>query len=217
MTRRRQTFASEMRPLSGGSGNEWPVNYETVGHPPELWAPRVAWRGQASIVERFWSRVNKSGPLHRELGTRCWEWTGCVVARYGQISLGHPSTPGAKRWKTHRFSWELHNGPIPDGLRVCHACDNPLCVNPAHLFLGTQKENVHDAIRKGRRCAFGVQKLNPDDVRVIRAQLARGLTHREIAAAFRVGRTTITNIATGATWAHLCDSHHVGHVAGGVR
>lgn len=188
-----------------GSDNGCPVNYEPVGAVTHPGGGHIAWRGQAPIVDRFWAKVNKNGPIpaHRpELGP-CWQWTGCVVARYGQLSLGHPSTPGSKRWKSHRFSWELHRGPVPDGLRVCHGCDNCLCVNPSHLFLGTQKENVHDAIRKGRRNAFGHQKLNADDVRVIRAQAARGILHIDIAKAFGVARNTVSQIVSGKTWAHL--------------
>src|SRR5687768_1246351 len=98
--------------VSFGSDNKWRVNYEPVGQ-----ATAGSWRGQKPIVERFWSKVNRNGPIPShcpELG-RCWLWTGCIVARYGQISLGHPYTPGSKRWKTHRFSWELHEGPVPHG------------------------------------------------------------------------------------------------------
>lgn len=197
--------------FSAASDNDCLVNYETVGRLTEssnsarVRHPHIAWRGQESIVDRFWKRVNKNGPVppHRpELGP-CWQWTGLVVARYGQISLGHPSTPGSKRWKTHRFSWELHHGAIPEHLRVMHQCDNCLCVNPAHLELGTQKQNVHDAIHKGRRNAFGQQKLTPDDVRVIRAQAARGILHKDIARAFGIGRSTVSGIVSGRQWAHL--------------
>lgn len=179
------------------------VNDESVGCVPQR---KIAWRGQRPIVDRFWSRVNRDGPIHPVLGTACWLWTGIVVARYGYITLGHPRTPGSKRWKTHRFSWELHRGPIPDHLRVCHQCDNPLCVRPEHLFLGTQKENVHDAIRKGRRNAYGIQKLNPDDVRVIREQAARGLRQADIASAFRIGRSTVSGIVNRKSWNHLSAS-----------
>lgn len=196
--------------FSSGSDNNCGVNYEHVGRTPDgsggrlagVMAPRIAWRGQRPIVDRFWAKVNKGGPIHPELGP-CWQWTGCVVARYGQVSLGHPSTPGSKRWKSHRFSWELHHGPVPDGLVVRHRCDNCLCVNPAHLELGTQKQNVHDGIRRGRRNAWGIQKLSPDDVRVIRAQLARRIPQKDIASAFGIARNTVSQIATGKTWSHL--------------
>lgn len=192
----------------GGSDNECLVKNESVGRTPEnvtagVRLPRVSWRGQEPIVARFWSKVDRNGPRHPLLNTNCWQWTGCVVARYGQIGLGHPSTPGSKRWKTHRFSWELHNGPIPEGQTVRHKCDNPLCVRPDHLEIGTQKQNVHDSILRGRRNAFGHQKLTVDDVRVIRLQLANGLTHAEIASAFSIGRSTVTNIANNHTWSSV--------------
>ena len=156
---------------------------------------RVAWRGQRPIVDRFWSKVHKTAT--------CWLWTGCVVARYGQIGLGHPYSAYGKRWKTHRFSWELHHGPIPKGLKVCHRCDVPLCVRPSHLFLGTQAENVHDSSRKGRKNAWGIQKLNADDVLVIRAQSARGISQKDIAKAFGIARSTVSGIVHRKSWGYL--------------
>jgi hypothetical protein len=159
--------------------------------------PVVSWRGQKDIVARFWQRVNKTDG--------CWLWTGASLSggRYGQIGLGHPSTPGSKRWRTHRFSWELHFGPIPADKVVCHSCDTPLCVRPDHLFLDTQRGNVLDSSHKGRRNAFGRQVLSPDDVRVIRAQFARGISQRDIAQAFSVSKGCIHAVVRGKSWAHL--------------
>ena len=90
--------------------------------------------------DRFWAKVDKSGD--------CWLWTGAIFAGngYGQFSPAHHVNVAA-----HRFSWELHNGPIPDGLLVCHHCDTPLCVRLDHLFLGTASDNMQDMIRKGRQ------------------------------------------------------------------
>lgn len=95
-------------------------------------------------AERFWKKVNKDGP--QILDTKCWAWTGALnnwnCARfwiYGRTVV-----------YASRFSWELHYGSIPEGLFVCHHCDNPSCVNPEHLFLGTCKDNRDDMIRKGR-------------------------------------------------------------------
>lgn len=157
-----------------GSDNVSPVNYEigveAVGGAPEFAKrmPRVSWRGQDSIVSRFWKFVNKT--------PTCWLWTGKSGGpRHKTISLGHPSTPGSKCWLVHRFSWELHFGPIPDGLVVCHRCDNPICVRPDHLFLDTQQGNVHDALRKGRWNAWGRQRLTAEDVQIIRTQAANGV------------------------------------------
>jgi hypothetical protein len=98
---------------------------------------------KASLEERFWTRVSW-GPADR-----CWPWTGAGRGNgYGHV---HRSGRGATTTLAHRLSWEIHHGPIPEGLFVLHRCDNPRCVNPAHLFLGTQKTNIHDMIGKGRR------------------------------------------------------------------
>lgn len=90
------------------------------------------------LTERFWARVDVV------VGS-CWVWTGAVGDHgYGRI------TEKGKRYRAHRMAWLINCGEIPEGLSVLHKCDNPSCVNPDHLFLGTQKVNIADGIQKGR-------------------------------------------------------------------
>lgn len=98
-----------------------------------------------SWVDRFWAKVNKHGTVIRpELGP-CWEWTAARFdSGYGMVGLNRKTS------YTHRTSWVIHNGAIPDGLKVLHKCDNPPCVNPTHLFLGSAKDNTDDMNAKNR-------------------------------------------------------------------
>ncbi len=92
------------------------------------------------MTEKFWSRVDKSGGANA-----CWPWTGSrLPTGYGQVYQA-----GGQRLLAHRTAWELENGPIPDGMRVLHHCDNPPCCNPGHLFLGTDADNMNDRDQKG--------------------------------------------------------------------
>jgi hypothetical protein len=110
-----------------------------------------------SIECRFWSKVDKSsGP------DACWTWTSKARSNDGKGYGAFNSGSGSVR--AHRFAWELTNGPIPDGLHVCHECDNPLCCNPAHFFLGTPKDNNADMISKGRQWV-----VTPEHIERLRA------------------------------------------------
>jgi hypothetical protein len=99
-------------------------------------------RGGISFEERFWARVDSSGGLWG-----CWPWMG-ARERNGYGQLGNRIL--RKHLKAHRVAYELAVGPIPEGFLVCHACDNPPCCNPSHLFVGTGADNTHDMIAKGR-------------------------------------------------------------------
>ena len=150
-----------------------------------------------TLEERFWAKVRLD-----EDG--CWEWTA-HRDRKGYGALGR----GGAVVKAHRLSWELHNGPIPIGMAVCHACDNPPCVRPDHLFLGTIGDNNRDMQLKGRASGGtrGEQQhlsvLTADDVREIRARAAAGEPHRSIGATYGVVKSTISKIVTGKNWRHV--------------
>lgn len=137
----------------------------------------------------------------------CWVWTGPVLNHgYGHFSMKCCGT----KWTTgaHRASYILAKGDIPDGLFVCHACDNPLCVNPDHLFLGTPRDNTHDCIQKGRfRRAIGDRnrhaKLTEANVLEILRLHSEGLNSIQIAEKFNVNDQSVRNIVRGKTWKHV--------------
>lgn len=138
--------------------------------------------------ERFWSKV-AVGEV-----SECWEWLASKSLGYGRFSIH------GKMWQAHRVAWTLTFGPIPEGLHVCHHCDNKGCCNPYHLFLGTDLDNIQDSARKGRMA----KKLSIEDVREIRELLEEdNLLLREIAALFGVRGVAIGKIKSGYTWAWL--------------
>ncbi len=159
---------------------------------------------------RFWGRVDKSG--------ECWIWTGpCQGKGYGQAPV-----PGGRSKRAHRVAWELVHGPIPDGISVLHHCDNPPCVRPKHLFLGTAADNNADMMAKGRQrpgithagnrgwstrnrqrvigAGNPAAKLAPEQVETIRARRLSGEPLSRLAVEFGVSETTISRIALGRSW-----------------
>jgi HNH endonuclease len=120
----------------------------------------------------------------------CWIWTGATDGRYGLLDTA----------KAHRVSWIVNRGPIPLGRHILHRCDNTLCVQPAHLFLGDPAANARDRQAKGRTVLSPPRKLTEADVRAIRTSTEPGVT---LAARFGVTGANISAIRKRATWAHV--------------
>lgn len=130
--------------------------------------------------------------------TSCWLWHGPAAGPRATHVYGFIG-----RTRAHRLSWELHCGPIPEGMEVCHRCDVPLCVNPTHLFVGTHYENMQDRNRKGRTTkgnGFSSTKLTESAVKEI---LASAENHRVMAARFGVDFRTISQVRKRQIWAHV--------------
>jgi hypothetical protein len=138
--------------------------------------------------ERFWSYVQKRGP------SDCWEWQGSRGHRgHGRFRVGQ------KVKKAHRIAYMLTYGDLADDLEVGHACGNPPCCNPEHLFVATHKETIYLAIRQGR-----MGKRGYDIADAIRDDYATGrYTHRHLAAKYQLAHSMVTNILTGKQWADM--------------
>lgn len=156
-----------------------------------------------SLIKRFWSYVNIEGLLD------CWNWTGAKNHwGYGMIGLGK-RTDGTER--AHRVSWSLVYGGIPDGMCILHKCDNPACVNPSHLFLGTPLDNEKDMRAKGRGknppIFIGINNpethFTEEDIICIRILAQQEISFRQIGRMYNVGHSTISNIVNCRTWKHI--------------
>jgi hypothetical protein len=157
---------------------------------------------------RFWSNVDRLGP------DDCWRWLGTTDVRgRGQVYLGRVNGRLIRASAT-RMAWELMNGAIPDGQKLCHTCDNVRCCNAQrHLFLGSQLQNLRDCSFKHRRNAFGQQKLQVADVRELRALAAAGTPRKAIAQRFGIAPHTVTLIVHRHSWAWLDAPEVILHTA----
>ncbi len=158
----------------------------------------IGTRSHGTVEQRFWKHVNKDGD--------CWLWTAHTKTgkEYGRLGAGGD---GGKYLLAHRVSYEIHYGAISDGMVVMHKCDNPRCVNPEHLTVGTTSDNIKDAYAKGRKLTPFKQGsehhaavLNADIVREVRVS---NLKSRELAKIYGCSRNAIDAIKQGRTWKHI--------------
>jgi uncharacterized protein (DUF433 family) len=144
-----------------------------------------------SLAERFWSKVDKAGE------DECWLWTASLNHYgYGQIQMLGPL--GWRPTQASRVAYTLTHGPIPEGGWVLHSCDTPACCNPAHLRLGTPKENSQDMVNRGRAAKPGA-RITPDDVRDIRRRGAHESQHT-IAHDFPLSPSQVNRIINKKRW-----------------
>lgn len=158
-------------------------------------------------TSRFWQYVKK--------GDGCWEWQGnTAIGGYGGIK------EGTRTIRAHRLSWEIHFGPIPAGMLVCHSCDNPPCVRPDHLFLGTHTDNMRDARAKNRIDASGAgrnfhkrgiqrgerhgqARITEAMVRWIREQRAAGMSYNDLAQHSGLTYQGVYHVVNRTSWRHV--------------
>lgn len=159
-------------------------------------------RGEPTIPlkERLYSKI----VVNKRSG--CWEWTGTKRNGYGRLIVGSRVNGTRRNMSAHRLSYELNYGPIPEKMEVCHKCDNPACINPSHLFLGTKADNSADRDRKGRNIIHTgeeqpMAKLTKKAVKDARWERAfRGTTFQRLAEKYGVSKKTIQNAVKGVTW-----------------
>lgn len=191
------------------AGECWERQVDGTQCPCDWYTSETTMRPEDDEAARFWARVRKT--------ETCWIWdAGGDRKGYGKFYVGR----GINR-QAHRWAWESINGPIPDGMLVRHTCDNPPCVNPAHLEVGTQLDNMRDAVERGRirrgddhptrrdpsLVTRGEQrtqaKLTEAQVTEIRALAAEGIARRKIARMFDIAEVTVRKIVNRETWSHV--------------
>ena len=158
------------------------------------------------VGDRFWPKVERTDG--------CWLWRGATTLRgYGTLGVGSMRDGTRRHAMAHRVSYEIHFGPIPDGLFVCHSCDNPPCVNPAHLFLGTPAQNTADMHAKGRGVVPVSPAVSGEQVSTAKLTTAQAIEIRQlydaggglrgIAGKFGISRAQVCNIGRRKAWRSL--------------
>lgn len=158
-----------------------------------------------NTINDFWKKVDKNGPeVSDKADGKCWVWAGTDIRR------GYPRLAARGRyWSAHRYSWFIHNGEIPVGTQVLHRCDNKVCVNPDHLFLGTSADNRRDCVQKERQARgehHGRSKLTEESVREIRSRFVSGCRvngARALAMEFGVLPFVIRKVVNRQNWGHV--------------
>jgi hypothetical protein len=199
---------------ASGAGGGWGVDFPTIGIPLRHhmgYAIQIPMSyNKGTLEERFWQKVDKDDEAS------CWEWRATKNNMgYGML---HSKSHGRKIL-AHRVSYEIHNPePIQEGMIVQHRCDNPGCVNPVHLELGTMKTNYHDMVAKGRRkiawnptnipphyegSAHPSSKLTEQNAIAIRERVANGESRRALSREYLIDRKTIYDLLRRKIWRHV--------------
>lgn len=166
---------------------------------------KIEWTGE--LIKRVWSYVNIGSK------SECWDWQkGLFSSGYGQFRIGN------KKMRSHRLSYEIAHGSIPQGMCICHKCDNRKCVNPSHLFMGTTQQNTQDRHLKKRNATGkrhgaytkpesrlpgsrnGQAKLTVEQVREIRRLRKRGYSFSQLSGNFDISKSQISNIIRNKSW-----------------
>lgn len=160
----------------------------------------IIFKPLVELTPEEWSRFK----IYTIAKSGCWLWPKRTIKTGKGSGYGRLNLLGERL--AHRVSYTLYKGEIPEGILVCHSCDTPLCINPAHLFLGTNTDNMQDAKNKGRTLIGEKNpqaKLTIDEVIAIREKYASGnYTQQALADEYGISRPNISMLASGVTWNH---------------